>query len=129
MPIRGDKIILETTRDDYLSISGIEVFTARLKSGTMSSNITKNVRYDRYKNFCVNAQGKDLPQTKINGKDSLNSCLGACAKNPKCSAGEWYNKGWNGSKCYHILTGFAKDRAVKADTGKRWRDAQCFTRS
>jgi hypothetical protein len=27
-PLRGDKIVLETTRADYLSISGIEAYTA-----------------------------------------------------------------------------------------------------
>lgn len=129
MPIRGDKIILETVQNTYLSISGIEVYTAILKSGTMSSKITKQVNYARHNNFCVNAKGKDLPQTKITGKDSLNACLGACARDKRCSAGEWYGKGWNGSKCYHILTGFGPDRAVKSSTGKRWRDAQCYTRS
>jgi hypothetical protein len=123
MPIRGDKVILETTRNDYLSISGIEVYTATLKSGTMSSSIKKNIRYDRHNNFCVSASGKDLPQTKMNGMDDLNKCLAACARNEKCSAGEYYAKGWNGSKCYHILTGFGNDRAVKGSPGRRWRDA------
>jgi hypothetical protein len=61
MPIRGDKIILETVQNTYLSISGIEVYTAILKSGTMSSKITKQVNYARHNNFCVNAKGKDLP--------------------------------------------------------------------
>jgi len=94
----------------------------------MSSNITKNISYDRHKNFCVSASGKDLPQTKIMGNDNLNQCLGACARNPKCSAAEYYAKGWNGSKCYHILTGFGNDRATKG-SNRPWRDAQCFTRS
>lgn len=27
-PLRGDKIVLETTKSEYLSISGIEAYTA-----------------------------------------------------------------------------------------------------
>jgi hypothetical protein len=32
-PLRGDKVTLETTQNDYLSISGIEVYTATCTSG------------------------------------------------------------------------------------------------
>lgn len=68
----------------------------------MTSSIKRNVKYTRYNNYCVNAKGKDLTQTKINGVNDLNKCLAACVRNSNCSAGEWYAKGWNGSKCYHI---------------------------
>lgn len=93
-------------------------------------SITKNVRYDKFNNFCVSDKGKDLPQTKINGKNNLNACLAACAMNHlKCSAAEYYAKGWNGSNCYHILTGLDSNRAAKGSPGKRWRDATCYVRS
>lgn len=128
MPIRGDKVVLETTQNTYLSISGIEVYSATLKSGTMSSSIKRNIKYTKYNNYCVSASGKDLKQTKITGKQDLNACLAACVRNNKCSAGEWYAKGWNGSKCYHINTGMGNDRAAKGASGKRWRDAACYVR-
>jgi len=60
----------------------------------------------------------------------LNKCLAGCARNhTKCSAAEFYAKGWNGAKCYHILTGLGKDKAAKGSPGKRWRDAVCYVRS
>jgi hypothetical protein len=41
-PIRGDKVILETTRNEYLSISGIEVYTASCK-GNGCGGVPKGV--------------------------------------------------------------------------------------
>jgi hypothetical protein len=60
VPLRGDKVTLETTRAEYLSITRIEVYTASMSGGTMTKTITKNVRYDKFNNFCVSASGKDL---------------------------------------------------------------------
>jgi S-adenosylmethionine hydrolase len=101
--LRGDKVQLETTRADYLSITRIEVYTATLSGGAMNKNIMKNVRYDKFNNYCVNAKGEDIQETPIKGKDNLNSCLAACAMNHlKCSAAEYYAKGRDGNKCYHV---------------------------
>jgi hypothetical protein len=63
-PLRGDKVTLETTQNDYLSISGIEVYTATVVSGGMGSfrkTTTKKINYTKYNNYCVSAAGKDLP--------------------------------------------------------------------
>jgi hypothetical protein len=60
MPLRGEKISLETTRADYLAITRIEVYTATMSGGSMTKTITRNVRYDKFNNFCVNDKGKDV---------------------------------------------------------------------
>jgi hypothetical protein len=97
----------------------------------MMKSITKNVRYDKFNNFCVNAKGKDLKQTKMKKEKTLNACLASCARNHnKCGGAEWYAKGWKGAKCYHILTGLGKDKAAKGSPRKkRFRDAVCYVRS
>jgi hypothetical protein len=65
----------------------------------------------------------------MKGMDNLNSCLAGCARNGiKCGGAEYYAKGWNGAKCYHILTGQGKDKAAKGSPGKRWRDATCYVK-
>jgi len=63
-PLRGDKVTLETTQNDYLSINGIEVYTATVVSGGMGikrETITKKINYTKFNNYCVSASGKDLP--------------------------------------------------------------------
>lgn len=107
MPLRGDKVILETTRKDYLTITRVEVYVASLSGGTMKKTITKNVRYDKYNNFCANKENEDIQETWIKeaGKE-LNTCLAMCAKNhSKCSGVEHYASGWDGKFCFHILHG------------------------
>ena len=97
--MRGDKVILETTRADYLSITFIEVYTATLTGGSMMKSITKNVRYDKFNNFCASEKGEDLDGTAMTGAkyESLNGCLAECARNhEKCSGVEWYAKKWDG---------------------------------
>jgi hypothetical protein len=58
--LRGDKVVLVHTRKEYLSITRIEVYTATLSGGSYTKSIMKNVRYDKFNNFCVSAAGKDL---------------------------------------------------------------------
>jgi hypothetical protein len=97
--LRGDKVILEITRKEYLSITFIEVYTASLSGGSMTKGVTRNVRYDKFNNFCTNDKGKDLKGTAMTGAkyQSLNVCLAECARNAeKCSGVEWYNNKWNG---------------------------------
>jgi hypothetical protein len=60
MPLRGDKIQLETTRADYLSITRIEVYTATITGGMMKKSITRNIDYTKFDNYCVDEKGKDL---------------------------------------------------------------------
>jgi len=40
-----------------------------------------------------------------------------CEANEKCSATEWYEAGWEGSKCYHMNLGWKEDRAVRGSPG------------
>jgi hypothetical protein len=82
MPLRGDKIQLETTRAEYLSITRIEVYTATLSGGSMTKKITKNIGFDKYNDICVNSAGKDIDkgQTLIKGDIKLNDCLARCAR-------------------------------------------------
>lgn len=131
-PIRGDKVIVETTRGVYLSITRIEVYVATLSGGSMSKTITKNVRYDKFDNFCVAADGRDLADTAMRDPklQNLNACLAACARDAlKCSAVEFYAAGRGGSKCYLVLQGLGKNKAAKGASGKRYRDATCYVRS
>jgi hypothetical protein len=95
----------------------------------MSKNIMKNVRYDKFNNYCVNSKGKDLKDTKMKNQ-SLNSCLANCAKNhTKCSGVEYYAKKRKGTKCFHILQGLTDKAAAKGSSAKRFRDAVCYVRS
>lgn len=88
---------------------------------------TGGLSYEKSGNHCVSASGKDLPQTKFNNVE-LKECMEACTNSAKCSAVEYYAKGWQGSRCFHILTGFGDDRAVKASPKRRWRDSECYAR-
>lgn len=94
----------------------------------MKKSITKNVRYDKFNNYCVNEQNEDIKETYIKGIKDLNQCLAACARNAtKCSAAEFYNKN---KKCYHINKGLSgRGKASKGKTGaKRYKDATCYVR-
>ena len=57
-------------------------------------------------------------------------CANACAKKPMCSAVEYYQRGWDGSRCFHMLTGMVwEERAMRGSKGKLWRDAVCYTKN
>jgi hypothetical protein len=99
----------------------------------MNKSITKNVRYDKFNNFCVNNKGKDLTDTPLRdkSKQGLNDCLASCAKNhEKCSAVEYYEKGRGEYKCYQILMGLSdENKAAKGSSKPRYMDATCYVRS
>merc|ERR1712151_613582 len=79
-----------------------------------------------FNNFCVDKNGKDLPQTAWKaGAASNNKCKQECMKKKECTAYEWYNKGFDGSKC-HLMLG--KTATSKGHTGARWKDAKCFVK-
>merc|ERR1711981_1212800 len=79
-----------------------------------------------FNNFCVDKNGKDLPQTAWkNGAASNNKCKQECMKKKECTAYEWYQSGWGGSKC-HLMLG--KTASSKGHTGARWQDAKCFVK-
>jgi hypothetical protein len=62
-------------------------------------------------------------------KIGLNKCLAECAKlGTKCSAVEFYAKGWKKTDCFLMLD--SKNKGIKASKGsprkKRFRDATCY---
>lgn len=101
----------------------------------MKSSITKNVRYDKFNNFCVNSKNKDIQETPMkDGPQDLNTCLMKCAMNHEgnnaCSAVEYYEKGRNGIKCYLVNQGMSDaKKAAKGSPKKRYLDATCYVRS
>jgi hypothetical protein len=88
---------------------------------------TGGVSYTKSTNHCISAKGKDLPQTRFNNVE-LKDCMEACSNSAKCSGVEYYPKSWQGTRCFHINTGFMDDRAVKGSPNRRWRDAECYAR-
>ena len=79
-----------------------------------------------YENFCASSTNQDLPQTnhKI-GDAGIMVCKEECRKNPKCSAIEWYNSGWGGSKCKVMIGNI---QATQGSLGGRWQDAECYVK-
>jgi hypothetical protein len=88
---------------------------------------TGGVSYEKSINHCISASGKDLQQTRYNNVE-LKDCMEACTNSAKCSAVEYYPKGWQGTRCFHINQGFGDNRAVKGKPGRQWRDAECYVR-
>lgn len=77
--------------------------------------------YTRFQNFCVNKAGKDIPQTRWQaGQASLEACQAECNKNIQCSAVEWYESGWNRSKCHLLITGTGSNKAAGGSQGRQW---------
>ena len=79
-------------------------------------------------NFCVDDAQKDLLQTKwSNGQGNREACMQECdAQGEKCSAMEWYDSGWNGSKCHLVLDKDGQGSATTFKQGNRWQDAECY---
>ena len=76
-----------------------------------------------YLNFCVSDSNQDLKHTKHNsGNDNIQTCQSECLLNPKCSAVEWYQNGWSGTKCHLILDDIP---ATQGSSSSRWKDATC----
>ena len=79
-----------------------------------------------FNNFCVDSTGKDLPQTPWKaGATNKATCQRECVRQSKCSAYEWYDSGWGGSKC-HLMLG--KTPSSKGYAGGRWQDALCYVK-
>lgn len=79
-------------------------------------------------NFCVNDAQTDLLQTKWpNGQADRKACMRECdTQGEKCTAIEWYDSGWGGSKCHLMLNKDGKGATTTYKRGKRWQDAQCY---
>ena len=78
-------------------------------------------------NFCVNDAQTDLLQTKwTQGQESRSACGRECDNQGECSGFEWYDSGWNGSKCHLMLNKDGKGAATTSKRGARWQDAQCY---
>lgn len=79
-----------------------------------------------YNNICVTATGDDAIQTNQPiGDVSRQTCQDICAANVWCSAFEWYNSGWDGSKCKLIL---GRQPSTQGSTSARWMDAECHVK-
>ena len=82
--------------------------------------------YTAHANTCVAVTGEDLVQTVVaRGDDDLVVCQAICSQNYVCSAVEWYAKGWDGHRCFHINT---PEKASGGYNGDLWRDAVCFVK-
>ena len=56
------------------------------------------------------------------GEKSINECRSECNLKPQCSAIEWFESGWDNSKCKLILT---NTPASTGSTESRLEDASC----
>ena len=83
--------------------------------------------WEGYDNYCVSSTNQDLPETSTTeGDSSITKCKEICSRNFDCSAIEWYDPEWNGSKC-KLLNGEIKATQGQVG-GTRWKDAQCFVK-
>eukprot|EP00933_Yihiella_yeosuensis_P058098 TRINITY_DN5831_c0_g1_i1.p1 TRINITY_DN5831_c0_g1~~TRINITY_DN5831_c0_g1_i1.p1 ORF type:complete len:588 (+),score=58.95 TRINITY_DN5831_c0_g1_i1:24-1766(+) len=83
--------------------------------------------FREYDNFCVDANGQDLPQEAIEIMRSDQSmCEKLCSHRPSCSAYEWFSSGWNGYQCYHILSSIPA--SMGSSGGYKHLDARCFVK-
>jgi len=79
--------------------------------------------WEVYDNFCVSSSNQDLSQTNWGSGDaSIEVCKSICQSFSDCSAIEWYNSGWDGSKCKLML---GSNPATHGSSGGRWQDAEC----
>ena len=75
-------------------------------------------------NYCVTAFQQNLPETNwAAGDASRVACMLQCDAKPECTAIEWYDSGWDGSKCKLMLD---KIPAATHKSGNRWKDTECF---
>jgi hypothetical protein len=89
----------------------------------------KRSSYVQYENYCVDKDNNDIHQTRwVEGAESLQKCKNDCDTKAQCGGIEWYESGWNGSKCHLMLTGWDASKAVAGKIGSMWQDAQCYVR-
>ena len=74
----------------------------------------------------MTSSNKDVDNTPAQDK-ALIACKSECMANPKCSAVEWYEKGYGENECSLILSDAnANNIATKGASGSRWKDGVCF---
>ena len=79
--------------------------------------------WDSYNNYCVSSEDADLVQTTWSAGDaSRDACKSQCIQQSTCSAFEWYESAWAGSKCKLML---GDTPAVMGHTGSRFIDSEC----
>ena len=77
-------------------------------------------------NFCVSDEGHELaPTSHPKGDLDILTCQSECTPLDNCSAVEWFESGWGGSKCKLVLNQLI---ATKGDSGTRYEDATCYFR-
>jgi len=80
-------------------------------------------------NYCVSDTNEELRLWKYPlGDDSITKCQNECdGWGKSCSAIEWYESGWGGSKCKLIFAfGGGGVPATKCSSGSRRQDAKCY---
>jgi hypothetical protein len=83
--------------------------------------------YTKYNNYCVNANNKDLGQTRWKAGDgSQENCEAECSSDIQCNGYEWYE---TKSVCHLMKTGWGKNKSAKGASGKRWKDAICMVKN
>ena len=72
----------------------------------------------------MSSSNVDLPQTNhAPGDASVAQCKMECTNEAKCSAIEWYDSAWSGTKCKLML---GDTPAAKGSSTGRWQDATCY---
>ena len=100
----------------------IEVVTIGVK--VLFLNFT--LEWNEYPNFCVTALYEDLPPTIFpDGDENVIACQSECSQRLKCSAIEWYESGYEGSKCKLIVS---EKPATQGMVKPRWHDAVCYVK-
>ena len=101
--------------------------TQRLTLFLYNRNSPSPSDYREYPNYCVSSSNKDLPQTNHPAGDtSIGECQIECNANMNCSAFEWYEMGWDLSKCKLMLGHIP---ATKGSSRSQWQDAKCYVKT
>ena len=105
----------ETSSIDELQGSG---------SASASDTVQAHQEWDQYETKCADADDAELELERYeDGDDSVEDCKAACQSQAACSAIEWYESGWAGSKCKLVLD---SRPATQGKSGARWK---CFIKS
>jgi len=82
--------------------------------------------YTEYANLCSSKDGKLASSTGNEaGNESLDACKEQCDHEPSCNAITWFDSKVHGP-CLLVFTTNGKNVAVKALSGTRYKDAECY---
>jgi len=86
--------------------------------------------FKKFQNVCVDKDQKDLKETAYSAGDrSLELCLQYCYGADTCTGVEWYNKKWNGKRCYFVSLGQGNSTpAAAGSAAAQKQDSVCFVK-